>query len=103
MTLAWLDLTEVKKHAAKLVEDLHRIKTGGAARGDKLAVVGKRIDKALEDAAQFELSQSLNIYKKAQLLSSVREGLAGKKWEPADIEAIVHQMLTFRLRKASKP
>ena len=103
MTLAWLDLTEVKEHAAKLVEELHRIKAGGTARGDKMVQIGKRMEKVLGDAAQFEHSRKLNFYKKAQLLTAVRAGLAAKDWATADTEAIITQLLTHRLRKPAKP
>lgn len=103
MALPWFDLTEVKAQAAKLVEDLHRIKAGGAARGDKLAQTSKRMEKSLEDAAQFEQSHRLNIYKKAQFLTLVREGLTSKNWVAVDTEAIVNRLLTHRLRKPTKP
>ncbi len=99
MPFPWFDLTDVKGHAAQLVEDLHRLKTGGTARGDKMAQTGKRIEKVLEAAAHFEQTHKLNIYKKAKLISLVREELVARQWDAADIDAINDQLLTSRLRK----
>jgi hypothetical protein len=82
-----------------LVEDLHRLKSGGTVRGDKTAQVGKRMDRVLDAAARFEDTENLNIYKKAKLLALVREGLNAKGWDAADIDAINNQLLTSRLRK----
>lgn len=102
MAFSWFDLTEVRAHAAGLVEDLHRVKAGGTARGDKMAQTGKRIEKLLEQAADFEREKRLNFYKKARLLADVREGLTGKGWVAADTEAIINQLLTNRLRRTSQ-
>lgn len=102
MALPWFDLTQVRAFSSQLVEDLHRIKAGGTVRGDKMAQTGKRMDKLLEEAAQFETAQRLNFYKKAKLLADVRQGLTGKGWVSADTEAIINQLLTNRLRKPSK-
>ncbi|MES2883689.1 MAG: hypothetical protein V4709_02715 [Pseudomonadota bacterium] len=100
MALPWFDLTEVRAFSRRLVEDLHRVKAGGTVRGDKMAQTGKRIDKLLEEAAQFENTHRLNFYKKARLLADVRQGLTDKGWVAADTEAIINQLLTNRLRKA---
>ena len=102
MALSWFDLTEVRTYALDLVEDLNRVKVGGTARGDKMAQTGKRIEKLLEQAADFEQTNRLNFYKKAKLLADVREGLGNKGWVAADTEAIINQLLTNRLRKAPK-
>ncbi len=102
MALSWFDLTEVRAYAIALVEDLHRVKAGGSARGDKMAQTGKRMEKLLEQASAFENAQRLNFYKKARLLADVREGLTSKGWVAADTEAIINQLLTNRLRKAPK-
>ena len=102
MALSWFDLTEVRTYALDLVEDLNRVKAGGTARGDKMAQTGRRIEKLLEQAADFEQTNRLNFYKKAKLLADVREGLGNKGWVAADTEAIINQLLTNRLRKAAK-
>ena len=102
MALSWFDLTEVRTYALDLVEDLNRVKVGGTARGDKMAQTGRRIEKLLEQAADFEQTNRLNFYKKAKLLADVREGLGNKGWVAADTEAIINQLLTNRLRKAAK-
>lgn len=99
MALPWFDLTEVRDRATKLVEDLHRLKSSGAARGDKTTQVGRRMDRVLDEAARFESTEKLNIYKKAKLIALVRDGLAAKGWDAADIDAINDQLLTSRLRK----
>jgi hypothetical protein len=95
--ISWFDISEVKAFTASLVEDLARTQSGGVTRGDKPAQVARRIDKLLENAADFERGKRLNIYKKAQLLSHVRRGLAGKAWSSADIESIIQRLVMSRL------
>lgn len=102
MLISWLDTREVTRFVGPFIEELHRIKSGGAARGDKIQQVGRRIDKLLDSAASFERAQRLNVYQKARLLTAVREGLASKHWSQADTEAIVQQLLLVRLQKRGR-
>ncbi len=97
MRIPWFNLSEVKVFAASFVNDFCRIRSGGAARGDKPAQIAKRIDKLLEDAAIFERTHKLNFYKKAQFVSLVRGGLEGRSIPPEDIHSISQRLLTTRL------
>lgn len=102
MPLPWFNLTEVTAHAQTLVEDLHRVRAGGVARGDKVGQIAKRLEKLLDDSAAFELKQQLNAYKKAKLLTLVREGLAAREWATADIDPVISRLLTNRLRAPTR-
>ncbi|MES2682622.1 MAG: hypothetical protein V4650_03815 [Pseudomonadota bacterium] len=102
MQLPWFNLTEVTAHAHALVEDLHRVRAGGVARGDKVGQIAKRLEKLLDDSAAFELKHKLNTYKKAKLLTLVREGLTAREWAAADIDPVISRLLTNRLRAPTR-
>ncbi len=91
--IPWFDLTEVKVFAARFVEDLCRIRSSGAARGDKPAQIAKRIDKLMQDAVTFERTHKLNFYKKAQLVSLVRSGLSERAIPTDEIESVSRHLL----------
>ncbi len=97
MRIPWLDISEVKTFSARFVEDLCRIRSSGMARGDKPAQIAKRIDKLLEDAAAFERTRKLNFYKKAQLVSLVRDGLEQRSIPSEEIHSVSQRLLAMRL------
>lgn len=94
MRIPWFDLSEVKIFAASFVEDFCRIRSSGTARGDKPAQIAKRIDRLLQDAAAFERARKLNFYKKAQLVSLVREGLSVRSVSADEIESVGRRLLS---------
>lgn len=99
--LTMFDLTHVNKFAKELVEELNRVKVNGIARDDKPQQIQKRIDRLIERAAHFEREHELNVYKRAQLLSQVRKGLDAERWNQNDVEALVRQLMTHRLKQSA--
>lgn len=96
--LAMFDLTQVNKFTVEFVHDLNRVRVNGIARRDKPPQIQKRIDKLIERAADFDKEHRLNVYKKAQLLSQIREGLDAEGWAKEDVELVVRRLMTLRLK-----
>jgi hypothetical protein len=101
MKISWLDISEVKAYSETLVEDLNRAQSSGIARGDKYAQLAKRVDRLLDGAITFEREKQLNIYKKAQLITMVKQGLEGKGWSREAIATVANRLTTHRLRRTA--
>lgn len=99
MRIPWLDLTDVRQFVTEMVADLDVARSKSIARGDKGNRIDTRVERILGRAAAFESEHSLNIYRKAKMVSLLRAGLQERRWPTAHVDDIVNRVLLQRLTR----
>jgi hypothetical protein len=99
MVLRWFDTTEVAAFASHLVEDYCRSRTGAAVRGDKTKRLDSRLQRLADRANEFQRGLGVNVYKKAKLIKSIREGLSARDVADDEASRFVNAILFGPLRR----
>jgi len=91
--LGWLDTKEVDVFAASIVEEYARLRKSVVVRHDTADKRTQKFDKLTAKVKAFVRERKLNFYKKAKLLSRLRDGLKKHSVPENEISAFLNSLL----------
>jgi hypothetical protein len=91
--LRWFDTKEVDAFAASVVEEYARLRKSVVVRHDTADKRALKFDKVAAKVKAFVQGRKLNFYKKAKLLSRLRDGLSKQSVPDEEITAFLNSLL----------
>jgi hypothetical protein len=91
--LGWFDTKEVDAFAASVVDEYARLRRSVVVRHDTADKRTQKFDKLTAKVKAFVRERRLNFYKKARLLSRLRDGLSKQDVPEAEVSAFLNSLL----------
>lgn len=91
--IRWFDTTEVVQFAAVVAADYARLKKSTAVRMDDADKQVRKFEKLARRVEEFSRERRLNVYKKARMLSDLKDGLRTRGIGEDEVSAFVNSLL----------
>lgn len=91
--LGWFDTKNVDAFAASIVDEYARLRKSVVVRHDTPEKRVQKFEKLTAKVKAFVRDEKLNVYKKAKLLSRLRDGLSKQNVPAEDVSAFLNSLL----------
>ena len=91
--IGWFDTTEVNAFAASITDEYARLRKSVVVRHDTADKRTQKFDKLSAKVKAFIREKKLNFYKKAKLLSQLRNGLRKQDVPEPEVSAFLNSLL----------
>lgn len=89
----WFHTDEVTRYAVAVAMKYGRLRKSSAIRLDDAPKRAKKVDRLVQEVKKFKREKKLNFYKKAVMVSGIRQGLRNQGIPEPEVSAFVDALL----------